>query len=873
MMSAETWKLLLVLINLFNGFASGQVLRSCMNNWNFTSNSTYAANLNSLLSSLSSNVNDTGFYSASMGQNADRVNAIVLCRADQTLDRCRSCVQNAAVGIVQWCPNKKEAIIWYELCMLRYSNESIYGFQTINDPQFPMYNVLNATSLEQFREDRRILMDDLRRQAANGSSLWKARAGFRNTSDIETIYGLNQAIYGLVQCTPDLSPQDCDDCLIRAGGLRRCCDNARGVRMLMPSCNLRYELYPFYNETRMRELHLLAPPQPPSTPSSPPGKKDGNKTRNIIIIVVPIAICVTLGTCATIYLSKRIKRKPHQLLEGELAIDEISSIESLHYDFGKIRAATNDFSDANKLGKGGFGVVYWGKLLTGQEIAVKRLSKNSGQGNIEFKNEVLLVARLQHRNLVRLLGFSLEGIERLLIYEFVQNASLDQFIFDRIKSSQLNWERRYKIIEGIARGILYLHEDSRLRIIHRDLKASNVLLDGDMNPKIADFGMARLSRNDETQGNTNRIVGTYGYMAPEYAMHGQFSVKSDVFSFGVLVLEIISGQKNNCFRSGENLQDLLSFVWKNWREGTSANVVDLFLRSGSGSMNEMQRKNNENTTRNIIIIVVAIALFLLIIAACAAIYLRKRIKRKPQELHKATDEINTVETLLFDFGKIRAATSDFSEANKLGQGGFGAVYWGKLPNGQEIAVKRRYKIIAGIARGLVYLHEDSRFKIIHRDLKASNVLLDGDMNPKIVDFGMARLFGQDETHRNTSKIAGTYWRDGTAASVIDPILRADTSSQWDILRCIHIGLLCVQEIVANRPTIASIVLMLNSTTITLPVPSQPPFLVSTHFGPDISRFEDHDSKESNSNKVSRFKEGVSEGSSQNEVSSTELYPR
>ncbi|XP_030467919.1 G-type lectin S-receptor-like serine/threonine-protein kinase B120 [Syzygium oleosum] len=247
------------------------------------------------------------------------------------------------------------------------------------------------------------------------------------------------------------------------------------------------------------------------------------------------------------------------------------------FNFSSIEAATNFFSEGNKLGLGGFGPVYKGKLFEGQEIAVKRLSRKSSQGLEEFKNEVMLIAKLQHRNLVRLLGFCVQGEDKMLVYEYMPNRSLDCFIFDSAKRAQLDWKKRFEIIEGIARGLLYLHRDSRLRIIHRDLKASNILLDEQMNPKISDFGMARIFGTNENEASTNRVVGTYGYMSPEYAMEGVFSVKSDVYSFGVLLLEIISGKKNLGFRTPEQ-SNLIRHAWHHWNDGKGMELIDPCIR-------------------------------------------------------------------------------------------------------------------------------------------------------------------------------------------------------------------------------------------------------------------------------------------------------
>nr|GEZ53294.1 G-type lectin S-receptor-like serine/threonine-protein kinase At1g61490 [Tanacetum cinerariifolium] len=272
-------------------------------------------------------------------------------------------------------------------------------------------------------------------------------------------------------------------------------------------------------------------------------------------------------------------RSDDEIVSTDTVQVEVLPQESLElpiYEFKQIITATDNFSYRNKLGEGGFGPVYKGILDHGQHVAVKRLSGDSGQGIEEFKNEIALISKLQHRNLVKLLGCCIEGKERLLIYEYMTNKSLDTFLFDPKKRWQLDWPTRFNIIQGIGRGLIYLHRDSCLRIIHRDLKCSNILLDEKMNPKISDFGLARNFQMTQELANTRRIVGTYGYMSPEYAMGGVISEKSDVFSYGVMLLEIMSGKRNTEFIHQDQIYPL-AHAWKSWKEGRGDEFIDQAL--------------------------------------------------------------------------------------------------------------------------------------------------------------------------------------------------------------------------------------------------------------------------------------------------------
>ncbi|XLU45687.1 hypothetical protein S245_040501, partial [Arachis hypogaea] len=294
------------------------------------------------------------------------------------------------------------------------------------------------------------------------------------------------------------------------------------------------------------------------------GNKGRRVNKSLIIAIIAGAIgIVALAICAYITWQKWTAKQARTLSQKKTTVGEQNQMkldELPLFEFQKLATATNNFHAENMLGKGGFGPVYKGHLEDGQEIAVKRLSKASGQGLEEFMNEVVVISKLQHRNLVRLLGCCVEPDEQMLVYEFMPNKSLDAFLFDPQRRKVLDWKKRFNIIEGIARGILYLHRDSRLRIIHRDLKASNILLDDAMNPKISDFGLARIFRGDEDhEASTKKVIGTYGYMPPEYAMEGLFSEKSDVYSFGVLLLEIVSGRKNTSFYNHRQSLSLVGY--------------------------------------------------------------------------------------------------------------------------------------------------------------------------------------------------------------------------------------------------------------------------------------------------------------------------
>ncbi|CAN6168277.1 unnamed protein product [Urochloa humidicola] len=563
---------------------------------NFTSGGAFAANLDRLIAALPGNASSSPFLftSSSVGSGGapgDTVYGLALCRGDLTdPTACSSCLADAFARLRRLCGANRDATLYSDICTARYSgsdflsltgdNSPVINGMDVNTSTYPGWDSQNATSKSFFLSLVGTLFDEMSMYGAYNSSRRLASAVMFINAQLPTVYGL-------AQCTPDLAPAQCWRCFQGVADLnRRWYDGREGGRISGIRCSFRYEGYQFYQGTPNVRIGLQHGGE-----AAPNGGTDGSNHKKVLIIALVVSITVVCGLLLAGLLIITTQRKkagktrlPLQAhsrnsskTEEALKLWRIeeSTSEFTLYDFSELAAATGDFSEDNRLGKGGFGPVYKGKLADGAEIAVKRLAAHSGQGLEEFKNEIQLIAKLQHTNLVRLVGCCVQDEEKMLVYEYMPNRSLDCFIFDQQRGTLLNWEKRLRIIEGIAQGLLYLHKHSRVRIIHRDLKASNILLDKELNPKISDFGIARIFGSNMTEANTNRVVGTYGYMSPEYASEGIFSIKSDVYSFGVLLLEIVSGKRN----SGHHHQygdfiNLLGYAWQLWREGRAFELID-----------------------------------------------------------------------------------------------------------------------------------------------------------------------------------------------------------------------------------------------------------------------------------------------------------
>uniref|UniRef100_A0A0E0AKZ3 Uncharacterized protein n=1 Tax=Oryza glumipatula TaxID=40148 RepID=A0A0E0AKZ3_9ORYZ len=509
-------------------------------NTNVTGNSAFDRNLGLLAAALAANASAAGapggYAEGAAGAAPDQViYALALCRGDVNASACRACVEAAFVDAKDVCPG---GISLYEdACLIRFTGQSFMDF---------------------LRPDK-----------------WQVSQ-----------MTFNPKIYGFAQCVPVLTPEQCKECL------RSLHDNAkavymgnslRWVGMYSVWCRLMYSVRLFYGGRAT--LQLSAPP-PPAVET--PAEAGAGKKKSAAGVAAGLACSVLVLLILSAFAFVRFKRRT-KAVEADHPLKKITRAQCMIFDLPTLQEATENFSENNKLGEGGFGSVYKGVLSDGQEVAVKKLLGTSGHGLDQLHNEVLLLAELQHKNLVRLHGFCLHQGETLLVYEYIKNGSLDNLLFvehfvtlDINRGNALNWEQQYNIILGIAKGILYLHEDSSLRIIHRDLKSNNILLGEDMEPKIADFGLARLLGEGHTHTRTTRVVGTFGYMAPEYAIDGNVSTKIDIFSFGVLVLEIVT-RRRNCNSDDHDLVNLLSDVWNCWTKGTVSQMIDQSLHGYSQS--------------------------------------------------------------------------------------------------------------------------------------------------------------------------------------------------------------------------------------------------------------------------------------------------
>lgn len=466
------------------------------------------------------------------------------CLKDLSQNDCDLCFARCKTQILRCLPFQrlvKGGRLFYDGCYLRYDDYRFFNesLSSVDRTVCGGGDFVGNQTL--FGEN---VMELARNMRVEGPKTDGFFTGFVNKG--------NLTVYGLAQCWEFVKGGDCVKCLESSVSRIGSCPPKVEGRVLNAGCYLRYSLTRFYNNS--------------GTDSSVGGGGSSNRHTTILASVFAAIAFLLFIAAISIFGMKKIlrQRREKKKLGSVLAIVNKSKI---NFSYEHLEKATNYFHISNKLGQGGSGAVYKGTLPGGKIVAVKRLFFNTSQWADHFFNEVNLISGIDHKNLVKLLGCSITGPESLLVYEYVPNQSLHYHLFGRKHGQPLSWEDRYKIILGTASGLAFLHEGSQLRIIHRDIKLSNVLLDDDFTPKIADFGLARLFPEDQSHIST-AIAGTLGYMAPEYIVRGKLTEKADVYSFGVLVIEVICGAKNTDSFS------ILQKVWNLYRSGKVSEAVD-----------------------------------------------------------------------------------------------------------------------------------------------------------------------------------------------------------------------------------------------------------------------------------------------------------
>ncbi|XP_050223159.1 cysteine-rich receptor-like protein kinase 42 isoform X2 [Mercurialis annua] len=451
--------------------------------------------------------------------------ALAQCHQDLSQTDCLLCYAASRTKIPRCLPSVS-ARIFLDGCFLRYDR-----YEFFQESVSVVFDEVKCSP------DSHEFASSVGYAVGNVSSQAVANGGFG-------VVGIG-GVYALAQCWQSVGSDGCRECLSKAETEVQRCGGKREGRAMNAGCYLRYSTDKFYN--------------------------DGQEDLGIdhAAAVVMLSLFAAYATYARLLKNKQERESFEKV---SISFNKTSS----NFKYETLEKATDYFNVSRKLGQGGAGSVYIGYLQNRQTVAVKRLIFNTRQWVDEFFNEVNLINGIQHKNLVKLLGCSIEGPESLLVYEYVPNRSLDQFIFGRNKSRPLTWQKRFNIIVGTAEGLAYLHGGSQERIIHRDIKCSNVLLDENFNPKIADFGLVRCFGADKSHLSTG-IAGTIGYMAPEYLVRGQLTEKADVYSFGVLVLEIVMGKRCNAFI--EDSKSLLQTVWQLYKSNRLVEATDPSLNN------------------------------------------------------------------------------------------------------------------------------------------------------------------------------------------------------------------------------------------------------------------------------------------------------